>query len=57
MKTLLLKVYFWLAYGLLLFTTVLEEIADFIDDSFENMNDAMCEHLVKVAKKIDKKNK
>ena len=35
--------------------TGLEKVADFIDDSFEDMNDAMCGHLVEVAKKIDNK--
>ena len=55
MKILLLKIYFWLAYGLLLIMTGLEKVADFIDDFFEDANDFMCEHLVKVAKKIDNK--
>jgi hypothetical protein len=57
MKKLLLKAYFWLIYGLLSITSVLEKVADFIDDAFEDMGDAMCDHLIEVAKKIDKVNR
>ena len=52
----ILKIYFWIVYGLTLIISMLENISYVINKTFGFIEEKFINHLLRVEMKVDKKN-